>query len=283
MPSLWTPASWTDRLAELEAHTPDLKTAPLRRDVRSLGILLGDVLREQAGEDLFNAVESLRRTAILRRESDASDQPGSSRHHLEQAIGSAHAAANSDDLTPAYQLARAFSFYFELINLAETNHRKRRRLSAQLDASAPPQRGSLRGTLRRLRRAGIDQAGALHLLGRICVSPIFTAHPTEVARRSVMFKRRRISDLLEQIDQIPVPPIHLEALERDIAADFVPLHGLLPFRSRRTRFLRTMLERRRLFLSERFHLHCDAAARCNMREALAWLEQDPSAVPCTEP
>ena len=61
------------------------------------------------------------------------------------------------------------------------------------------------------------------------------------------------------------------AYERGIAAEFVPVHGLLPFRSGRARFLRSMLERRRLFLSDRFHLHCDAAARRNMREALAWL------------
>ena len=67
MPSLWTPTSWSDRLAELEARTSPAKDAPLRRDVRSLGALLGQVLREQPGNALFGAVESLRRTAIARR------------------------------------------------------------------------------------------------------------------------------------------------------------------------------------------------------------------------
>src|SRR6185312_14768263 len=117
----------------------------------------------------------------------------------------------------------AFGFYFELINLAETNHRKRRRLAIQLDPNAAPQRGDLRGTLRRLREAGIDAAQAYDLLRRICITPVFTAHPTEVARRSVMFKRRRISDLLEQLDRIPVPDAHLESLERDLTSEITAL------------------------------------------------------------
>ncbi len=71
MPSLWFPTDWPQRLAELEATSGELKEVPLRRDVRSLGMLLGEVLREQAGPALFDAVESLRRTAIARREADS--------------------------------------------------------------------------------------------------------------------------------------------------------------------------------------------------------------------
>ena len=70
MPSLWSPTDWPQRLAELQAPTGELKEAPLRRDVRSLGMLLGEVLREQAGEALYDAVEALRRTAIARREAE---------------------------------------------------------------------------------------------------------------------------------------------------------------------------------------------------------------------
>jgi phosphoenolpyruvate carboxylase len=92
----------------------------------------------------------------------------------------------------AYRLARAFAFYFELINLAETNHRKRRRLSLQLSGEA--QRGSLRGTLRAMRAAGISGEEAVDWLRSISIIPVFTAHPTEIARRVVMFKRRRIAD-----------------------------------------------------------------------------------------
>ncbi|MBB5340292.1 phosphoenolpyruvate carboxylase [Tunturiibacter gelidoferens] len=227
MPSLWSPTDWPQRLAELQAPTGELKEAPLRRDVRSLGMLLGEVLREQAGAPLYESVETLRRIAIARREAEA-PQTGAADQtvataHLQQALARVHTL----DLPAAYQLARAFGFYFELINLAETNHRKRRRLSLQLNQSANSagsiQRGDLRGTLRRLRQAGFPAEQVHSLLARICVSPVFTAHPTEVARRSVMFKRRRISDLLEQLDRIPVPEPHLESLERDLLAEITAL------------------------------------------------------------
>jgi phosphoenolpyruvate carboxylase len=221
MPSLWSPSNWPQRLAELQAPTGELKEAPLRRDVRSLGTLLGEVLREQAGDALYDAVEDLRRTAIARREADVLNDAATADSHLQQALARVHTHANA--ITTAYQLARAFSFYFELINLAETNHRKRRRLSNQLNQNTTPQRGDLRGTLRRLRDAGVTAQEADALLRRICVSPIFTAHPTEVARRSVMFKRRRISDLLEQLDRIPVPEPQLEAIERDLTAEITAL------------------------------------------------------------
>ncbi len=226
MPSLWTPTGWPQRLAELQASSGEVKEAPLRRDVRSLGMLLGEVIREQAGDSLYEAVEALRRTAIARREAetpqgrlaDAASAPG----HLQQALD----RVRSLDLAAAYQLTRAFGFYFELINLAETNHRKRRRLAHQLNeetAPGPIQRGDLRGTLRRMREAGVSSAEAYTLLRRVCVSPVFTAHPTEVARRSVMFKRRRISDILEQLDSIPIPKTQLEALERDLTAEITAL------------------------------------------------------------
>jgi phosphoenolpyruvate carboxylase len=227
MPSLWTPTDWPQRLAELQAPTGELKEAPLRRDVRSLGMLLGEVLREQAGAPIFDAVEALRRTAIARREAEAPQSgaanQASATAYLQQALD----RVRTLDLPAAYQLARAFGFYFELINLAETNHRKRRRLSHQLSENISPagavQRGDLRGTLRRLREAGIGDDEVFALLRRICVYPVFTAHPTEVARRSVMFKRRRISDLLEQLDRIPVPEPQLEALERDLIAEITAL------------------------------------------------------------
>ena len=220
MPSLWTPANWPQRLAELLAPTGELKEAPLRRDVRSLGMLLGEVLKEQSGTALYEAVEQLRRTAIARREADATGDTATAASSMQQALLAVH--SHADDLTRVYQLARAFSFYFELINLAETNHRKRRRQSGQLN-DAPPPRGDLRGTLRRLKEAGLDAKQALALLSRVVITPVFTAHPTEVARRSVMFKRRRISDLLEKLDRVAVPEAELEALERDVTGEITAL------------------------------------------------------------
>src|SRR5208282_3915504 len=81
MALLWNPESWAQRLAELEAQTGDLKEAPLRRDVRSLGTLLGAVLREQAGDELFWQVEALRQGTIRRRDAEAhGDSEQAARH-----------------------------------------------------------------------------------------------------------------------------------------------------------------------------------------------------------
>ena len=222
MPSLWSPASWPQRLSELLASTGELKAAPLRRDVRSLGMLLGQVLREQALPGIYDSVERLRQAAIARRETSSPlGSTNGDAHATKPDLPNVHTEA--DDPVRAYQLARAFSFYFELINLAETNHRKRRRLAHQLDEETPPQRGSLRGTLRAMQRAGSTPGNILEMLARVQISPVFTAHPTEVARRSVMFKRRRISDLLERLDQIPVPGATLDALERNLTAEITAL------------------------------------------------------------
>ena len=171
---LWNPESWSQRLAELQAESGDLKEAPLRRDVRSLGMLLGEVLREQAGDELFAQVEDLRQGTIRRREAEDLGAVVAAADHAAHAMALVHELP----VDRALLLTRAFGFYFELINLAETNHRKRRRASALLDASAPPQRGSLRGTLQRLRAACADRTEALHLLERIEITPVFTAHPT---------------------------------------------------------------------------------------------------------
>ncbi len=229
MISLWKPAGWPERLAELEARTGEIKDAPLRRDVRSLGILLGDVLREQAGDALYAMVEELRRTAITRREADAAGDHALAASSLQQMLK----LISTLHISEAKQLVRAFAFYFELINLAETNHRKRRRLSFQLDEQAPPQRGSLRGTLRRMREAGFTAEQALALLEKICVMPVFTAHPTEVARRSVMFKRRRISELLEELDRIPIPTEQIAGFEQELMAEITALWQTDDVRSER--------------------------------------------------
>jgi phosphoenolpyruvate carboxylase len=229
MPSLWLPSSWSQRLAELTSPSDELKSAPLRRDIRSLGMLLGTVLREQAEPGIYEAVETLRQSAIARRDDEAeAADPAPTLATVLTIV-----QQQAEDPIRAYQLARAFSLYFELINLAETNHRKRRRLAHQLEQAGPPamwrpmqkpvQRGALRGTLRAIRAAGVSLPQTLRLLSHICVTPVFTAHPTEVARRSVMFKRRRISDLLEQLDRIPIPPAELESLEATLLAEITAL------------------------------------------------------------
>jgi phosphoenolpyruvate carboxylase len=229
MALLWNPQSWSQRLAELEAQSGELKEAPLRRDVRSLGILLGEVLREQAGEDLFAHVEALRQGTIRRRDAEARGNDEEARRHAAIALELVH----SLPVERALLLTRAFAFYFELINLAETNHRKRRRLALQLSGEAGRQRGSLAGTLKAMRRVGITAEEALKALERVLIVPVFTAHPTEVARRSVMFKRRRIGEFLEALDRIPMPEQDLARLEEMIRAEITSLWQTDEVRSHR--------------------------------------------------
>jgi phosphoenolpyruvate carboxylase len=229
MALLWSPESWSQRLAELEARTGELKEAPLRRDVRSLGTLLGEVLREQAGEDLFAHVEALRQGTIRRRDAEARGDEEEAERHGVKALELVH----SLPAERAILLTRAFAFYFELINLAETNHRKRRRIALQLSGETGKQRGSLAGTLCEMRRVGITAEEAMDWLRRILIVPVFTAHPTEVARRTVMTKRRRIGEFLARLDRIPVPELELARLEDAIRAEITSLWQTDEVRSRR--------------------------------------------------
>ena len=229
MALLWSPESWPKRLAELEAHSGDLKVAPLRRDVRSLGILLGEVLREQAGDELFEAVEALRKGTIRRRAAEARRNRKEAARQDTEALKLVH----SLPVEQATVLARAFAFYFELINLAETNHRKRRRQALQLSGEVAEQRGSLAGTLAAMKRVGIRAEDALGWLKRVLIVPVFTAHPTEVARRSVMVKRRRIGEFLAALDRIPMPPQEIAQLEEAIRAEITSLWQTDEVRSRR--------------------------------------------------
>jgi len=229
MALLWSPESWSQRLAELEARSGELKEAPLRRDVRSLGTLLGEVLREQAGEDLFAHVEALRQGTIRRRDAEARGDEEEAERQGAKALELVH----SLPAERALLLTRAFAFYFELINLAETNHRKRRRIALQLSGEAGKQRGSLAGTLCEMRRVGITAEEAMDWLRRILIVPVFTAHPTEVARRTVMTKRRRIGDFLARLDRIPVPEQEMARLEDAIRAEITSLWQTDEVRSRR--------------------------------------------------
>ena len=196
MSRLWHVDDQAARLAELTSQDRDLKEAPLRRDVRSLGRLLGEVLKEQAGDKLFAAVEELRLLLIEHRELHAQSGYDVEKEH--RLIERAERIVSGLDVAEAHQMAKAFAIYFELTNLAETNHRKRRRRAAQTSPELLAQPGSFLGTLRRMRAAGITQQQALESLAKIEVILVFTAHPTEVARRTVLFKRQSIAAELEQ-------------------------------------------------------------------------------------
>lgn len=223
---LWTTADQSARLAELTSDDAELKEAPLRRDVRNLGRLLGEALKEQCGDTLFAHVEELRQLAIQHREDarhtqneEATDNAVADHDLMQQA----ETIVSRMSINEAYRMTKAFAIYFELTNLAETNHRKRRRRTAQLDEARAPQPGSLRGTFKRMREAGIEAADALRWLQKIEIVPVFTAHPTEVSRRTVLFKRRRIANELENLDWLPLTNAAAVESESVIAAEITAL------------------------------------------------------------
>src|ERR1700761_914157 len=170
------------------AELPD----QMRRDTRLLGDILGEVISESAGPGLLADVERLRHAVIDAR--SAADR------------GSAQAAAAGDEIMAlvsawpwerAEQVARAFTVYFHLVNLAEEEQRVR--ALRQRDSGARPPRESLADAVNRLTAEG----GAEYLnqlLAGLRVHPVFTAHPTEARRRAVVASLRRVNELLNSID-----------------------------------------------------------------------------------
>ena len=215
---LWKADDQKSRLSELTAPSNDsAKDHSLRRDVRSLGALLGRVLVEQVGQELFDTVEELRQLMIRHRER-VRRSPAAG-----EFMARAQAMISEMDLARAYQVTKAFAIYFELTNLAETNHRKRRRRAGQLDRQRAPLPGSFHGTLLRMKETGISAAAALAALRQVMVTPVFTAHPTEVARQTVLLKRRRIAEQLERLDRLPLTVGEALRCEQIIHAEITSL------------------------------------------------------------
>jgi phosphoenolpyruvate carboxylase len=218
---LWKADDQAARLLELTASSDEpAKDNPLRRDVRSLGAVLGNVLTEQAGQELFESVEQLRQLMIEHRESARHASEGSSDREL---MLKAQQMISAMDLTSAYQVAKAFAIYFELTNLAETNHRKRRRRAGKLDRGHRSLPGSFRGTLARMKENGISADKVQAALSMISITPVFTAHPTEVARQTGLVKRRRIAEQLERLDHLPLTAEEAEDAEMKIRAEVTSL------------------------------------------------------------
>lgn len=218
--ALWGDGGQAARLAELTADRSDpAKELPLRRDVRSLGILLGRVLIEQEGEAFFDVVEQLRRQLIEQRELSA----GSEFERSLNLMARAREIVASLPVEEAYRVTKAFAIYFELTNLAETNHRKRRRRAARLQSEETALEGSFRGTLLCMRAAGITADAMLNSLRRIKVEPVFTAHPTEITRRTIRIKRGRIAGFLERLDQLPLSDSEAREYESLIMAEITAL------------------------------------------------------------
>ena len=187
--------------------------APLRRDVRLLGGLLGEVLREAGGQELLDDTERLRHAVIdaRRGQPGGPDDPGGSGPgpDADPAGDQIAALVASWPLDRAELVARAFTVYFHLSNLAEELHRVR--ALRERDAGDAPVRESLAAAVGELRR---DQGPAQldDLLGRLRVHPVLTAHPTEARRRAVATALRRIADLLTDLDD----PRHGASEQADI-------------------------------------------------------------------
>ena len=159
------------------------KDRPLLDDIRLLGRLLGETIREQEGDEAFERVEKVRRLSVAF-ETGADSEAGAALDALLRA------------LTPneAVSVARAFSHFSFLTNIAEDRHHVRRRSATQ--AYLAPQPGSLALTFKLLGEAGIDPGTAGKMLGQSLVCPVLTAHPTEVQRRSALDAANAIMSLL---------------------------------------------------------------------------------------
>jgi len=186
-------------------HTDSsVKDDPLRDDIRLLGRMLGDTLREQEGEPTFELVENIRQTAIrFRREQDPK-----ARHELDMILNQL-----SNKATVA--VVRAFSQFSQLSNIAEDMHHNRRRRT-HLRAGSPPQAGSVALALERVFSSGADGAALGRFFAKALVSPVLTAHPTEVQRRSMLDCQLTIADLLNERDRMQLTPDELRNNEEGL-------------------------------------------------------------------
>lgn len=170
------------------------KDEPLRNDIRLLGRLLGDTVRDQEGEAVFDIVEKVRQTAIR----FARDGDPASRDEL---------AALLDPLPrdTTQAVVRAFSYFLQLANIAEDEHHIRRRRAHDL-AGSPPREGSLVFALDTLSTAKVSPEAIADFFAHALVAPVLTAHPTEVQRQSLIRNHRDIAALLDRRERLQMTP-----------------------------------------------------------------------------
>jgi len=168
------------------------KNKPLVEDIRLLGRILGDVIREQEGVDAFELIERVRQLSVAYRlKADAS-----AGRVLDRLLKNLSAAQT-------VTVIRAFSYFSHLANIAEDRHHVRRR--AVHERAGNLQEGSLALTFERLQRADHRAAEIAQTLSAAYISPVLTAHPTEVQRKSILDAERAVANLLEERDDLPTP------------------------------------------------------------------------------
>jgi phosphoenolpyruvate carboxylase len=182
----------------IESEDKDL---PLREDIRLLGRILGDTIREQSGEPVFAVVERIRRSSVrFRRDEDVV-----ARRDLETTL-------NALPPKEALQIIRAFGFFSHLANIAEDQHHIRRTRAHALGASAPRE-GTMALALARAGEAGIPPARLAAFFADATVVPVLTAHPTEVRRKSTIDREMEVADLLAERDRLPLTAAEQRANE----------------------------------------------------------------------
>jgi len=188
----------------MQTSVPDSnKDEPLRTDIRLLGRILGDTVREQEGDAVFATVEQVRQTAVR----FARDGDPAARAEL---------AAILDQLPrdTTQAVVRAFSYFLQLANIAEDEHHIRRRRAHDL-AGSPPREGSLVFALDALSTARVAPEAIADFFAHAVVAPVLTAHPTEVQRQSLIRNHRDIAHLLDQRERLQMTPE--EEAENDLA------------------------------------------------------------------
>jgi phosphoenolpyruvate carboxylase len=159
------------------------KHLALREDVHQLGVMVGEMLREQGGDELYTLVEGDRREAILRREAQGGTDG------LEQRVAGRPPAVARD-------LVRAFSTWFQAVNLAEKVHRIRRRREYFLADGGRPQPGGIEDALAQIKAQGLSLEEMLQLLGTLSIQPVLVSHPTESPRRTQLRRWERTAQAL---------------------------------------------------------------------------------------
>ena len=181
-------AAHTDKHGDKPVRKTD-KDLPLIEDIRLLGRILGDVIREQEGGPAYELVEQVRQLSVaFRRDADEA---------ADKALKKLLKGLSSDQTV---SVIRAFTYFSHLANLAEDRHHIRRR--AVHERAGNTQEGSIEVALARLRWAGISTATVVDTLAKSFISPVLTAHPTEVQRQSILTAERRIALLLAERDDI---------------------------------------------------------------------------------